>query len=177
MPKRTSAKASSESFIDSVVSVKGIFILLLVMVVVSGSLYLYARRTTVSEKITAPKITPTPTPTPKPIPHGKFSYTVGGGRFGPQFGIVSFDPYDPPKGTKQIIRMEVRDTKPVASVAAVMKTDHKETPVSFQLVSGSNIKGEWEGTWIADDTYLYTYEFDIVAESPNGKGTPTITLR
>jgi hypothetical protein len=80
------------------------------------------------------------------------------------------DPYDPGRGSKQTITLFFTDTQPVQKVWATVKTDNKvHPPIQFTRINGSDLGGEWQGSWTVDDTYLYTYMITFEAESNNGK--------
>ncbi len=125
-----------------------------------------------------PTKVPTPTPTPRPIPHGKWGFGVSTSQRGPQLGRGYLDPYDPAYGAKQIITLYASDDKAVQSVRATIKTDTKvHQPIEFTRINGSDLGGEWQGSWTVDDTYLYTYSMVFEAQSQNGKTQVESTFR
>lgn len=126
-----------------------------------------------------PSLTPTPTPTPKPIPHGKIDFSIGfGDKSIPQLGAGSIDPYDPQKGSTQTVTVHVKHSQPITKVTAVLKTDNLVSqPVAFRLVSGTVTDGDWQGSWQVNDTYLYTYNLLLHAESANSQSKFEFTLR
>ena len=126
--------------------------------------------------ITSPSSFPAP---PRAIPHGKIGFTVSqSDKTKPQFGKGFIDPYDPAKGQSQIVTIGVKDEQPITQVTAVLKTDNAVSqPVSFKLINGPDIDGIWQGSWLLDDTYLYTYNLVLTAVSARGKSSVEITLR
>lgn len=110
---------------------------------------------------------PIPTPTPRRIPHGKIGFTIGqADKTVPQFGKGSIDPYDPSKGGKQTISVEIKHSSPIKKVTAQIKTDSSVSEAyEFELISGTKMDGVWQGTWTVEDTYLYSYGLVLKAES------------
>lgn len=114
-------------------------------------------------------IPPTPTPTPRAIPSGKHGFSISTSQNGPQFSRGFLDPYDPAIGTKQVITLQLTDTKPIQKAWITIQTDHKTSkPIYFQKTDGSEQSGEWQATWTVDDSYLYTYAMTFFAQSANG---------
>lgn len=164
------SKKSSASFVDCVTSPRVIVIFLLVIIVFFFSLYRSVRK---------PALILPPTPTPRAIPHGKIEFSVAqSDNTVPQFGKGFIDPYDPEKGETQTITIAVKHSQPVTKVTAVLKTDHTTSvPVPFALVSGSDTDGQWQGSWKVTDTYLYTYNVVLQAESLGRLASVEATLR
>jgi len=167
------SKKLSASFVDRVISPRGIkwiAVLLLVIIVLSLGRYRYVRK---------PALILPPTPTPQAIPHGKIEFTVvQSDSTVPQFGKGLIDPYDPAQGATQTVTITAKHSQPVTKVTAVLKTDHAvSTPVPFTLTSGTNTNGQWQGSWQITDTYLYTYNLVLQAESSNDSASVEITLR
>jgi hypothetical protein len=115
---------------------------------------------------------------PKAIPHGKIPFSATTTWPGPKFTGGSFDPYDPAKGSTMVITISVNDTQPVQKVWANVTSDHKTSAtIPFHRVTGTDLSGDWQGTWTVDDTYLYTYMVTIQAQSANGPTKDEIALR
>jgi hypothetical protein len=173
------AKKQQSSFIDAALSPKGIGIMLVILILLSVGAYMYTRRTTVVSTLSrVPTPTIKPTPTPRSIPRGKIGFSVGGSiPNAPAFGRGYLNPYDPAKGATQVISIEVNDTTAVTSVTGIMKTDNGQQPLTFSLVEGTAQKGNWQATWIVQDTYLYTYELDMVAKNAITSDHVEIMLR
>lgn len=171
------AKNANSSFISPVV----IIIFLFAIIFVTAGTYLYMQRNKTGLSKTGSKtamITPTSTPTPRAIPHGKIGFSVGGSKpNAPTFGRGFLDPYDPQKGTKQIISIEVTDKVGVHSVTGTMITDHNQQPVTFSLIEGTAQKGRWEATYVVQDSYSYIYNLKIMAKNTNSSDQVDITLR
>lgn len=129
--------------------------------------------------IPSPSISPTPPPTPKPIPSGKIDFTIGfGDKTIPQMGKGWIDPYDPPKGGTQTVNVHVIYSQPVTKVTAILKTDNSiSKPYLLKLVEGSPTDGNWQGSWQINDTYLYTYNLVLQAESGSSQSKFEFTLR
>lgn len=122
--------------------------------------------------------TPTPLPTPNPIPHGTKGFSVSGGPpVGPKMSHGSLIPYDPATGETQKIQIYVSDTQPIQSATVTIMTDNGQTIVPMSLISGTDISGMWEGAWIMQDSYFYSYRAIIDATSSNGTRSVNITLR
>jgi hypothetical protein len=169
---------------EFVKSHKGYTIALAIVVFLSLSAtltFFYYKGTTSNSSLTKVSTTPTPmpTPSPKPIPHGKISFSVSQpDKTKPQFGAGSIDPYDPAQGTVQTVTILAKDEEPITKVTAVLKTDHNiSSPVSFELVEGSATDGTWKGSWTVTDSYLYTYNLVLTAESSRGQSSVEATLR
>jgi len=97
---------------------------------------------------------------------------------GPRMGAGSIDPYDPAKGGKQQVTIEIGDKTPIQKVVAILKTDNKTSPaVELKPLNGATNQGNWQGEWIVDDTYLYTYILTIRATSASGTSYTDILLR
>lgn len=171
------AKGKNSSVVDSIVSPKGLVVFAVVLLVLAGGAYFYSRPTFM--KRLSQIIAPSPTPTPRPVQHGKGSFSVSSNKkTGPTMSEIVLNPYDPANGAAMILRVAASNTEPIASVTAIMKTDHKSSaPINFSVVEGTATKGVWEGRWIADDTYLYEYTLIITEESTNGSFTNTLGLR
>ncbi|MFZ2024658.1 MAG: hypothetical protein WAV51_00020 [Microgenomates group bacterium] len=168
-------KKTDASFIHPVIIILFVFVLLFI----AAGTYLYMRRQRI-EKTATTSIAPTakPTPTPRAIPHGKIGFSVGGSTpNAPTFSRGYLDPYDPTKGTTQIISIDLTDKTGVLEVVGTVLTDHGQQPVTFSLAEGTAQKGRWEARWVINDTYLYTYNLKIVAKNAITKGTVEITLR
>lgn len=121
---------------------------------------------------------PTPTPTPKPIPTGKQSFTVSSGKkTGPQFLKGEINPYDPPRGTHQLWTVMVKSEKPVTKATLTLTTDTVAKTLPLELKEGSPTDGLWTATWIASDSYLYTYTARFWATDGSEENSVELTLR
>lgn len=149
-------------------------IILLVLGLSGGYLYIL-NKTSQSQQ----SLLTTPTSVPKPLgSHGKTTFTIGGGNITePQFSQGYLDPYDPKQNGKQTVSIMVSYTQPVTRVQATLKTDHKAKIYPLTLVSGTPTNGRWEGTWTVSDSYFYTYNMDIQAESGSVSSRVELTLR
>ncbi len=120
---------------------------------------------------------PLPTPTPKHIPHGPIDFQISTNSLGPKLGYGTLNPRDPTPTNPMIITVKVTDTVPVQAVWATMKTDNKTTPrIIFHRVDGTDMSGNWQGTWTPNDTYHYTYFLTFGATSTNGDTKVEIEL-
>lgn len=128
-----------------------------------------------------PTRTPTPKPTPTPTPTylapGKQVYNVSTTSSGPKVSQATFDPQDPARGQKQTVTIKANHTSPIQSVSIKLTTDNKSQTYPLRLTSGTNLSGSWEGSWTIDDTYLYTYIFDVTAASGSEQTSVAITIR
>ena len=124
-------------------------------------------------------ITNTPTSKPRQIPSGKTEFNIGqSDKTVPQLSKGSIDPYDPSKGSTQVITIKVKNDQPVTKVTAILKTDNNTSnSYPFKLITGTDTDGEWQGSWTVENSHLYTYELTLNAVSSNGTGTITTTLR
>lgn len=121
---------------------------------------------------------PTPTPTPKPIPTGKQAFSVSSGKkTGPQFQTGTIDPYDPARGSHQLWTVNVKSEKPVTKASLTLTTDTQARTLPLELKEGSPTDGLWTATWIAGDTYLYTYLATFTASDGTEENTVELTLR
>lgn len=155
----------------------------LVAVLVAFNLWFFRRVGTL--RIGLPKMSriiptplPTPTPTPKPIPSGKQSFTVSSGKkTGPQFRSGEIDPYDPARGTHQLWTVTVKSAKPVTKASLTLTTDSMAKTLPLELKEGSATDGVWTATWIAGDSYLYTYLARFTATDGTEENSVELTLR
>lgn len=111
-----------------------------------------------------------------PVASGAQIYDVtSGSTEKPKFTTVTLDPLDVQVGGVQVVTAEVKDVdgNPITSVTGSFLTDIQTTgPVSFSLISGTNIEGTWQGSWtMPNDTYCYNYGADITATSASGSNT------
>jgi hypothetical protein len=113
------------------------------------------------------------------IPHGKIGFSVSqADKTIPQMRRGYIDPYDPAEGSTQTVTINVKYSQPVSQVVAVLKTDHKTSdPYQFKLISGTDMDGQWQGSWTATDSYLHKYNLIISAVSTNSTASAEITLR
>lgn len=171
------ATNARSSFLSPIVII--IFLFAIIFVIAGTYLYTQKNKTGLSgTNKKAAMITPTSTPTPRAIPHGKIGFSVGGNKTNaPSFGRGYLDPYDPMKGTQQIISIELTDKTAVTGVTGTMITDHGQQPITFSLVEGTAQKGRWEAKITMQDSYLYTYNLKIVAKNAITQFSVEITLR
>ena len=125
-----------------------------------------------------PILTPTPTPTPRPIPHGKKTFTVGGGKKNaPHFSKGEINPCDPQEGEVQTITIKITSQSPVIKAISGVITDHQTQDIPMKLVKGSTTNGIWRASWKVKDSYNYNYRIKIRATSKQGTQKIEITLR
>lgn len=184
MPSRPSATKKS-NFVDRILSPSGIVALLVIMIIVSGGIYLYPRRTTFIKNIANfGKVKPTvkPTPTPYPLPQGSQTYPFGYGSDiqGPKPSEVTINPYDPKKGEKQTFTVKIKHDKPITYAAIILETDNKVKTYPLTRTQGTDTEGSiWETTITTDDTHFYVYNVGLDFQSGTEKTTimPKLTLR
>lgn len=160
------------------------FIAILVIIGVTGGVWMWMQKyqdlPEDQSEVPASQVSvrPTPTSVPKKIPHGKIPFTASTSWPGPKFTGGFFDPYDPAMGSSMTIAIDMADTQPVQQVWATVKTDNKTSgKIPFKRVSGTDMDGQWQGTWTVNDTYDYTYMITIEADSANGHTRDEIALR
>ena len=176
-------KSSSKSTDASEGQLIAFFIAILVIVGVTGGVWMWMQRQqTPSTESETPQAQisrrPTPTIVPKKIPHGKTAFTATTTWPGPKFTGGYFNPYDPARGTSMIISVTMNDTQTVQQVWATVTSDHKTSiRIPFKRTLGTDLAGEWQGTWKVDDSYDYTYIVTIEADSANGHTKDEIALR
>ena len=125
-----------------------------------------------------PILTPTSTPTPRPIPHGKKTFTVGGGKKdAPHFSKGEINPCDPQKGKVQTITIKITSHSPVIKAVSSIITDHQTQDIPMKLVKGNTTDGSWKASWKVKDSYNYRYRIKIRATSGQGTQKIEITLR
>ncbi len=106
---------------------------------------------------------PTPTPTKRPIPSGRKRFS--------SFSFLSegwVDPYDPAVGSSQTVELHLVDSKGIATVNIVVQTDTSRTTFPLNLATGTSTNGVWQGSWIVNDTYDYTYVESITVVNAEG---------
>lgn len=173
MPSRSSATKKS-NFIDQVVSPVGIVALLVIMMIVSGGIYLYARRATIT---TVGKAKPTPTPTPTPTKLNpdngmKGTYNVSANqKGGPRITQVVFDPLNAQKGQPLTLTVTITNESPVQQVTGKLAMDNTTQNLSFTRSTKIDTNEVWQTTISAlPDSVLYTYIFNVSAVAANGTG-------
>jgi len=126
----------------------------------------------------APTNTPTPTPTPTKIGSGRKVLSISGGAQNePKLTQAVIDPLDPAKGQKQSVEISASHTAPIDRVTVKLITDNKSQTYPLKLESGITQNGVWTGSWTMDDTYLYTYIFEITAASGSDQAVAPIVVR
>jgi hypothetical protein len=174
------AKIKQSSFIDDVLSPKGITLLIITLLVLSVGTYFYSRRG--PQVFRGSKITAKPTPTPYPLPQEAQTYPFGYGSAikGPKPSQITISPYDPKKGVKQTFTVKIKYEKPITYAAITLGTDTKEQTYNLSRISGTE-PGEstWETTIVTDDTHYYKYTVAIDFRSGEEKTSiiPKLTLR
>lgn len=134
--------------------------------------------TAIPTPTSSPTPTLTPTPSPNPIPHGLKGFSVNtSNKNGPQMSRGFLDPYDPDLAATQTFSIKLKDTQPIQSASVIFKTDNKTRIIPLDLVEGTYLDGRWQGVWVIDDSYLFTYHAIIEANSSNGTSSVDITLR
>lgn len=175
MPKRPSA--TNRSFVDQALSPTGIILLLVLFLVVSGGMYLYARKGTFGPQLSKMgKKAPTPKPTPTPIKltpdNGtKGTYNVSSGKMtkGPLFSQIVFDPLDARKGSPLTISVKITNDTPVQTVTGSLQMDNTIVQLSFNKTSETGKTSIWETTLSPlPDTVWYMYVLTVQAVGSNG---------
>lgn len=175
MPLRPSATKKS-NFIDQVLSPSGIVALLVIIIVISGGIYLYTNRATYMKNFaTVGKPTPKPTPTPtKLYPDNgiKGTYNVSANqKSGPRITQVVFDPLNAQKGQPLTLTVTVTNESPVQQVTGELKMDNTSQNLSFARSTKMDTNEVWQATISAlPDSVLYNYIFNVSAVAANGTG-------
>jgi len=117
------------------------------------------------------------TPTPMPIASGKHFYTIASGtKTGPIFKKITFDPLDPQLESTQTISAQLEGDSPIISVFVTLTSDNNiQTKQPLTLTSGTSTSGTWETDILYQNSYLYIYNFTLVATDETGK-TKNISL-
>ena len=117
-----------------------------------------------------------------PIAEGEQIYWLSThSNMNPQFIQLIFNPLAVQTGEMQLVTVMVRDTEgnPITAVTGTFITDNVSTgPVSLSLVSGTDIDGTWQASWVMpDDTYCGRYEIRIQAVSASDESSITLAFR
>lgn len=143
---------------------------------VIGWRWLQPKATTVKPVI----FRPVPTPTPKAIPHGKQTFSVSSAKkTGPQFRSGTIDPYDPAMGSPMRVTVTILGAKATRKATMTVKTDNaiQEVPMELLTAEAGQNAGTWAASWIANDTYLYTWNLVLKATDGVEENIVEITLR
>lgn len=121
--------------------------------------------------------TTTPLKPVYPIAQGEQTYTVdGSGK--PQLVSVLIDPHDPIVGAMQTVRATLRDSSPITSVTAVIKSDNGLRTFPLDRISGTDLDGVWASSWVTADTHNQDYVITIRATDASGSSDKyDITIR
>jgi len=90
--------------------------------------------------------------------------------------------YDPLIGETQTVTVTVGvrppATYPIQTVTVVFVQDSGRSPAyPLTLISGTNLNGEWLGSWVVSDTHCYIYRMEITATNEIHSTVLTVTLR
>ena len=144
----------------------------------------------IASSIPSPTSTPIPTPisaspvTPaQSVSHhtialapGPQTYTISGGHHSPNFTQATIDPLVVSVGDTQTMTVKINDTYSITSVEARVETDNGTQTYSLSLVSGTNLDGTWQGSWIVHDTHMTTYRTTFYAlDSNNESASDTLS--
>jgi hypothetical protein len=121
---------------------------------------------------------------PPVISSGDLEFVVSGnwGSDMPAMGAGIIGNSDPLIGETQTLTIECAVTlpklSPLTSVSVTLITDNGRRPAQpLQLISGTNLGGQWQGSYLIDDTHCTNYQIEINATNAKGTSTVTITLR
>jgi hypothetical protein len=168
------AQPKKTSFIDELLSPKGIGIILIIIIILSVGAYGLSKKHTIST-ITNIYVKPTPTPTPtKLYPDNgiKGTYNVSANqKSGPVITQVIFDPLNVQKGEPLTLTVMLKNASPVQEVKGTLKMDNSSIDLSFNLVNRTNKDEVWQTTISTlSDSVLYNYIFNVIATAANGQG-------
>lgn len=158
-------------------------ILIVLLVLLGWMIYLksqYIKKPLPQESTGTEQVTPKPTPTPTsiPLPKKKVSYRISqSDKTGPQVSAVTFDPLDVQKGKKLTITVHETFSQPIDSVKATLQMDNTTKDLVFKLISGTSVNGDWQVSFILDDTVLYKYILKITSTSGNKSSVITVAPR
>lgn len=174
MPPR-SAKSKNASFVDDLLSPKGIVIILIILVLLSIGAYVISTRKPIVNNHNATIVTPTPSPTPTrlyPDNGVKGTYNVSANQTnGPRIKQVVFDPLNAQKGQRLTLTVDVNNNTPVQQITGEFKMDNESQHLTFTLTGKTNTDEVWQATISAlPDSVLYNYSLDVIAVAANGKG-------
>jgi hypothetical protein len=113
---------------------------------------------------------PTPTPTPRPLRQGRVTMntSVSSETKGPKISTTIVDNNDPKVGQQQTLTSTYRHASPITSVTVTLVSDNGQKAYPMNLISGTNMDGQWQATWTVEDTLLYTYSFIFTAKAQDG---------
>ncbi|MFH0749713.1 MAG: hypothetical protein V1917_02235 [Candidatus Gottesmanbacteria bacterium] len=167
-------RKNPSTFIDTLLSPKGLTILIIILVILSAGTYFYARRATMTKNLSrAPAPTPTPTPTRLVPDNGmKGTYNVSTSqKTGPRVTKVVFDPLNAQKNKPFTITVHVTNESPVQKVTGTLKMDNSIQNLSFERISRTDTNEMWQTTFSAlPDSILYNYLCNVTAFAENGTG-------
>lgn len=133
--------------------------------------------------VNSPEASPTATIQPTnrpvvPIVKGSVTYNVSqGAHSGPNIVQMIIDPQEPASGVAQNVSVKVRSSKPVTSVAIILKSDNTEKTYPLSLTGGTVQDGIWTGSWVIEDTVLYNYVETIKATDSGGTSSVDVSIR
>lgn len=125
----------------------------------------------------APGGGPSPTPTPTPVlGTGPATYFISHSDT-PQFMQLDLNPELPRVGQTQTMTVSVRDTSAsqITSVTATLSTDTSSYQNPLTLSSGTNLNGQWSGSWVIQDSLNNVYQVRFNAVNQAGK-TSSVSL-
>jgi len=87
----------------------------------------------------------------------------------PTFLKVAIDPRDVKRGQTQTMTIYVKDEKAlIKSITAKIKTDTKQFTYPLSRISGTDKNGEWQGSWVVNDTHDKAYTTQFIATDSLG---------
>lgn len=134
---------------------------------------------------TTPASVPEPEPEPEPpavvcspVASGARTYT-GTTKTNPKITQVRIDPLDVQKFAYQTVSVSIQDMNEnsVTEVSGTAITDNNTFPFSLSLISGTDINGTWQGSWLNLDTYCQNYMLIIVATSASGQSRVELAFK
>lgn len=166
-------------------------LLIVLLLVASGTLYYYLRVTypssaaqsPLSEAPSSEAQTPlsgaTPSKPPYTLPQGPQTYRFSHGKdvTGPKIQVVTIDPLDPKIGSTQTITLEIESPTPLKSAEITLTSDNQEKTLDLKLKSGDSLKGTYTGSWQVDDTFDIKYSVRYLLLSANDKFDNTMYIR
>jgi len=95
----------------------------------------------------------------------------------PYFTEVGFDPLDYQKGETQTVELKIENETPVERVSVTMITDNYSKTYELELIEGTDKKGIWKGSWVAEDSHDFKYQAALEAESATESSQVVVTFR
>lgn len=202
--KESSPEPTSPTLIGSLLKPPNLYLLLAVLIPLSGLGSFYALHTyyTAHPELTPPPIvnsivmqnqaasedlaspSPTPSPSPSPLPLKPDNGTQGtykvsqGKHSGPTISQVIFDPLDAQEGQSLTFIITLAPKSHANSVSATLTMDNSQTTIDFEKVQDDeNGQETWKAKILLPDTILYKYILTVTSTNEEGSATISVAPR